>query len=155
MTATAITQGANGEYVTVMVGGQLFGLPIERVHDVFLVAKLTRVPLAPPDVAGVLNLRGRIVTAIDLSRRLGLTSKAQPGKIMAVGVEYRGEAFGLVIDAVGEVLSLAASAAETAPTNLDRRWVAVSSGIYRLERELLVVLDVDRVLYRGTEAMAA
>ena len=60
------------EYVTVTIGDQLFGLPISRVQDVFIPDRLTRVPLAPPEVAGVLNLRGRIVTAIDMRRRLGL-----------------------------------------------------------------------------------
>ena len=68
-------EGATGnvtEYVTAMIGGQLFGLPILRVQDVFTPERLTRVPLAPPEIAGVLNLRGRIVTLIDMRRRLGL-----------------------------------------------------------------------------------
>ena len=60
------------EYVTAMVGGQLFGLPILRVQDVFKPERVTRVPLAPPEIAGVLNLRGRIVTLVDLRRRLDL-----------------------------------------------------------------------------------
>ena len=60
------------EYVTATIGGQLFGLPIRRVQDVFMPERLTRVPLAPPEIAGVLNLRGRIVTLIDMRRRLGL-----------------------------------------------------------------------------------
>ena len=60
------------EYVTVMIGSQLFGLPISRVQDVFMPEKVTRVPLSVPEIAGVLNLRGRIVTAIDMRRRLGL-----------------------------------------------------------------------------------
>ena len=60
------------EYVTVVIGDQLFGLPISRVQDVFMPDRLTRVPLAPPEIAGVLNLRGRIVTTIDMRRRLGL-----------------------------------------------------------------------------------
>ena len=60
------------EYVTATVGGQLFGLPISRVQDVFVPERLARVPLAPPEIAGLLNLRGRIVTAIDMRRRLGL-----------------------------------------------------------------------------------
>jgi purine-binding chemotaxis protein CheW len=143
------------DYVTVLAGGQLFGLPIQRVHDVFVVARLTRVPLAPPDVAGVLNLRGRIVTAVDLARRLGLEARAEGGKVVAVGVEHRGESFGLIIDRVGEVLSLKGGLAEANPSNLDRRWAAVSSGICRLDRELLVVLDVDRLLLRNGEALAA
>ena len=79
------------EYVTAMVGGQLFGLPIRRVQDVFIPDRLTRVPLAPPEIAGVLNLRGRIVTLIDLSLRLGLERQDNGGPAMAIGVEFRGE----------------------------------------------------------------
>ncbi len=69
---TENTQQNLTEYVTAMIGGQLFGLPIVRVQDVFVPERLTRVPLAPPEIAGVLNLRGRIVTLIDLRRRFGL-----------------------------------------------------------------------------------
>ncbi len=79
------------EYVTATVGGQLFGLPISRVQDVFAPDRLTRVPLAPPEIAGLLNLRGRIVTAIDLRRRLGLEAFAADAPRMAIGVEYKGE----------------------------------------------------------------
>jgi hypothetical protein len=79
------------EYVTVMIGGQLFGLPISRVQDVFVPDRLTRVPLAPPEVAGVLNLRGRIVTTIDMRRRLGLPPRNDNKPSMAVGIELRGE----------------------------------------------------------------
>ncbi|MGH6664506.1 MAG: chemotaxis protein CheW, partial [Pseudolabrys sp.] len=69
--STDNTQQHLTEYVTAMIGGQLFGLPIVRVQDVFIPERLTRVPLAPPEIAGILNLRGRIVTLIDLRRRFG------------------------------------------------------------------------------------
>src|SRR4051794_31747098 len=91
------------EYVTVTIGDQLFGLPISRVQDVFMPERLTRVPLAPPEIAGVLNLRGRIVTAIDMRSRLGLPRRQGTGPTMAVGIECNGESYGLLIDAVGEV----------------------------------------------------
>src|SRR5437588_11985132 len=91
------------EYVTVMIGGQLFGLRISRVQDVFMPDRLTRVPLAPPEIAGVLNLRGRIVTAVDLRRRLGMAPRAGGRPAMAVGIELKGESYGLLIDSVGEV----------------------------------------------------
>ena len=94
------------EYVTATVGGQLFGLPISRVQDVFMPDRLARVPLAPPEVAGLLNLRGRIVTAIDMRRRLGLEAFAEGAPRMAVGIECKGESYGLLIDAIGEVLKL-------------------------------------------------
>ena len=98
------------EYVTFTTAGQLFGLPIERVQDVFKPSSITRVPLAGPEIAGVLNLRGRIVTAIHLRNRLDLAGSdaaiAETGR-MAIGIESRGELFGLLVDAVGEVLKLA------------------------------------------------
>src|SRR5271168_5248030 len=107
------------EYVTFTTAGQLFGLPIGRVQDVFKPANITRVPLAGSEIAGVLNLRGRIVTAIHLSERLDLASGGKAGvpKIsapeisapkvsapMAIGIELGSESFGLLVDSVGEVL---------------------------------------------------
>jgi purine-binding chemotaxis protein CheW len=144
------------EYVTVMIAGQLFGLPIAQVHDVFLPDRLTRVPLAAPEIAGVLNLRGRIVTAIDMHCRLGLGKRAQDRPAMAVGIDFRGESYGLLIDSVGEVLNLPESGREANPVNLDPHLAHVSGGVYRLDKQqLLVVLDVDRVLDAGKAAMAA
>src|SRR5882762_7715709 len=69
---TETTEGAVSEFVTAVIGGQLFGLPISRVQDVFMPERLTRVPLSSGEIAGVLNLRGRIVTVVDMRARLGL-----------------------------------------------------------------------------------
>jgi purine-binding chemotaxis protein CheW len=143
------------EYVTVLIGGQLFGLPISRVQDVFMPDRLTRVPLAHPDIAGVLNLRGRIVTAIDMRVRLGLTRERDAKPAMAVGIESRGESYGLLIDSVGEVLKLSPDSREQNPINLDARWARVSGGVHRLDGQLMVILDVDSVLAMGGEQMAA
>ncbi len=143
------------EYVTVTLDDQIFGLPIARVQDVFIPDRLTRVPLAPPQIAGVLNLRGRIVTVIDMRRRLGLP--ARDGKIpaIAVGIELKGESYGLLVDAVGEVMKLAKDACEVKPVNLDAGLAEVTAGVYRLDGQLLVVLDIDRVFDMNFEAMAA
>ncbi len=143
------------EYVTAMIGGQLFGLPIVRVQDVFIPERLTRVPLAPPEIAGVLNLRGRIVTLIDLRRRFGLGQREDGAPVMAIGVESRAESYGLLIDSVGEVLKLDDAGRETNPINLDARLARVSAGIHRLDGQLLIVVDVDRVLDIGVSAIAA
>jgi purine-binding chemotaxis protein CheW len=143
------------EYVTAMVGGQLFGMPILRVQDVFAPERITRVPLASQEIAGVLNLRGRIVTLIDLRCRLGLGAREAGVESMAIGVESHGESYGLLIDSVGEVLKLDAAARETNPVNLDAKLAGVSAGIYRLEGQLLVIVDVDRVLDIDTRAIAA
>ncbi|MBI3436508.1 MAG: chemotaxis protein CheW [Proteobacteria bacterium] len=143
------------EYVTVMINEQLFGLPIARVEDVFMPVRMTRVPLSAAEIAGVLNLRGRIVTAIDMRRRLGLDKREDSRPPMAIGIEFKGESYGLVIDSVGEVLKLSESAREVNPVNLDARLARVSAGIFRLDGKLLVVLDVDRVLDLGSETLAA
>jgi purine-binding chemotaxis protein CheW len=143
------------EYVTAMIGGQLFGLPILRVQDVFMPDRLTRVPLAPPEIAGVLNLRGRIVTLIDMRRRFGLGERDDSESSMAIGVESRGESYGLLIDGVGEVLALNDAAREANPINMDPRLARVSAGIHRLDGQLLIVVDVDRVLDISAAAVAA
>jgi purine-binding chemotaxis protein CheW len=149
------SEGAVTEYVTTMIGDQLFGLPIARVQDVFMPERLTRVPLASSDVAGVLNLRGRIVTAIDMRARLGLP-KADAGRPpMAVGVELRGESYGLLIDQIGEVLKLPDDSREENPVNLDPRMAKMAAGVHRLDGQLMVVLDVDRVLEILPDMLAA
>jgi purine-binding chemotaxis protein CheW len=143
------------DYVTFTTADQMFGLPIECVQDVFKPTRITPVPLAGPEIAGVLNLRGRIVTAIELRSRLGLGVRDTDRVPMAIGIELRGESFGLLVDAVGEVLKLPDSEREANPINLDRNLNRVSAGVFRLDGHLLVVLDIDRVLDLATEAMAA
>jgi purine-binding chemotaxis protein CheW len=143
------------EYVTALIGGQLFGLPISRVQDVFKPEGLTRVPLAAREIAGLLNLRGRIVTLIDMRRRLDFDADARGRAPLAVGIEHKGESYGLLIDEIGEVLKLSAASREETPVNLDPRLARVSAGVHRLDGRLLVVLDVDRVLDAGAAAEAA
>ncbi|MEW6450526.1 MAG: chemotaxis protein CheW [Pseudomonadota bacterium] len=143
------------EYVTVTIGAQLFGLPISRVQDVFAPDRLTKVPLAPPEVAGILNLRGRIVTAIEMRSRLDMGPRAPGQPVMAIGIELKGESYGLLVDAVGEVMKFRTDACEPRPANLDERLARLSSGVVRLDGQLLVVLDVDRVLDMKNGAIAA
>lgn len=143
------------EFVTAWIADQLFGIPISRVHDVFEVERMTRVPLAPAEIAGVLNLRGRVVTALDMRKRLGLPPRENAKKQMAIGLDHDGEAYGLLVDSMGEVLKLSVDAIDAVPINLQQDWAAVSAGIYRLEDRLMVVLDVDRVLNFGNDTLAA
>ena len=143
------------QYVTVIIADQLFGLPIARVHDVFMPESMTPVPLARTEIAGLLNLRGRIVTAIDMRRMLDLPEREEGSTRMAVGIDYKGESYGLIIDRVGEVLNLPNAEREPNPVNLAPRWAAVSAGVHRLEGTLMVILDVDSVLHSMNEAVAA
>ena len=115
-TKTETIEGTVAEYVTAVIGGQLFGLPISRVQDVFMPERLTRVPLSSAEIAGVLNLRGRIVTVVDMRARLGLPKNDDGKPPMAVGVDLRGESYGLLIDQIGEVLNSATMAARKTPS---------------------------------------
>jgi purine-binding chemotaxis protein CheW len=133
------------EYVTATIDGQLFGVPVLSVQDVLGPQRLANIPLAPNEVAGALNLRGRIVTAIDLRRRLGLPA-ADKQASMSIVVDHHGELYSLLIDEVGEVLSVPAGSYERNPPTLDSRWREVSGGIYRLDGSLMVFLEVDRLL---------
>lgn len=154
MTHDAANESFN-EYVTAVIGGQVFGLPILHVQDVFAVTRLTRVPLAPPEVAGLLNLRGRIVTLIDLRKRFGFDATSDDGPRMAIGIESSGESYGLLIDRIGEVMRLDAEAREPVPINLDPQLAEIATGVYRLDGRLLVVADVGRILSLGGMELAA
>ena len=148
-------EGTVSEYVTALIGGQLFGLPISRVQDVFMPERVTRVPLASGEIAGVLNLRGRIVTVINMRARLGMPKNEDGKAPMAVGVDLRGESYGLLIDQIGEVLRLPDEGRQENPVNLDPRMAKLAGGVYRLDGQLMVVLDVDRVLEIAPELKAA
>ena len=152
---TESIEGTVAEYVTAVIGGQLFGLPISRVQDVFMPERLTRVPLSSQEIAGVLNLRGRIVTVVDMRARLGLPRAGEGKPPMAVGVDLRGESYGLLIDSIGEVLRLPEASREENPVNLDPRMAKLAGGVHRLDGQLMVVLDVDRVLELAPEMKAA
>ncbi len=146
-TSFAIAASGTKEFVTVHIGDQLFGVQVTDIRDVFALKSLTPVPGSKPEIAGVLNLRGRIVTAIDARCRLGLPARPQGyAGMMAVGVERNGEAFGILVDAVGEVLRLSDTDCEPNPVNLDATWKTISQGVYRLEGKLLITLDIDRLL---------
>ncbi|MCJ2014797.1 chemotaxis protein CheW [Methylobacterium sp. J-076] len=158
--ANGAETGPTEDFVTVHVDGVLFGLAIERVHDVFVPSGVTPVPLAPPEIVGLLNLRGRVVTALCLRRRLGMAPAATrdeaaqggaDGRGMAIGLEQGGETFALIVDGVGEVLKLGADTKESVPINLDARWRDLTICVHRLEGRLLVILDVDALLDFGSK----
>jgi purine-binding chemotaxis protein CheW len=133
-------------FVTLTVADQLCGVPVLTVRDILGEHAITRIPLAPPEIAGSLNLRGRIVTAIDLRRRLNLPTAPADRPCMSVVAEQAGELYALLVDQVSEVMSLKASAFERNPPTLPPTWAEFSSGIYRLDGRLLVVLDVGKLL---------
>lgn len=135
------------DFLTVYIDGQLFGIPVLKVEDVLGEQRVTKIPLAPPEVAGSLNLRGRIVTAINVRKRLGLQDDITNDHQMSVVVEHENELYSLIIDRVGDVLTLKNDDFQSNPATLDAVWRDVSAGIYRLEKNLLVVLDVSKMVH--------
>lgn len=144
--ASAAATGTERVFVTLQLGGQLCGVPVDVVRDVLGVQTITRIPLAAPEIAGSLNLRGRIVTAIDLRRRLRLPAAEDGSARMSIVTEQGAELYALLVDQVSEVMSLPVRLLEQAPPTLADNWAEFSAGVYRLTGQLLVVLDVDRLL---------
>src|ERR1700753_3116870 len=131
----------NQVLVTLTVGEQLCGVPVLAVRDILGEQTITRIPLAPPEISGSLNLRGRIVSAIDLRRRLRLPPAAPGQPRMSVVAEQGGELYALLVDQGAEVRSVEPSLFERNPPTLEKNWAAFSTGIFRLDGRLLVVLD--------------
>lgn len=134
------------DFLTVIIAEQRFGIPVLQVQDVLRQQTITRIPLAAPEIAGSLNLRGRIVTAIDVRKRLNITTRRPDKPSMSVVVEHKGELYSLIIDEVGDVISLDNDKIEKNPGTLDPLWRDVSVGIYQLQAELLVIMDVSKLL---------
>ena len=145
----AAEDAADEIYLTLSVAETRCGVPVLAVRDVLTAQAITRIPLAPPEVAGSLNLRGRIVTAIDLRRRLGLPPRGEGGPGMSVVVERDGELYSLLVDEVGDVVPLPRSGRAAKPPTLDPLWREVAADVHRLEEGLVILLDVERVLAIG------
>jgi purine-binding chemotaxis protein CheW len=135
--------------LTITVGGQACGVPVLAVRDVLGTQSITPIPLAPAEIEGAMNLRGRIVTAVDLRRRLGLPGRPADAQPMSVVVEHGGELYAMLADAVADVVPLPAAERDANPPTLDPQWREVSRGVHRRDGALLILLDVDRVLAIG------
>ena len=142
--AQAKSTGERRQYLTMTIGEQPFGILVSLIHEVIGHQNITRIPLAPREIAGVLNLRGRTITAIDVRARLGMPSERQGGR--SVLVEHAGEVHSLMVDSVGDVIMLDDALFEPHPRTISQAVRDVSSGIFRLDDMLLVVLDVQRLV---------
>jgi purine-binding chemotaxis protein CheW len=143
----ALIEDATTDYVTFSMGKQMFGVPVQGVQDILVPERIAPVPLAPPEVRGLINLRGRIVTVIDVRIRLGLKDERDPAsRAMGVTVESGHELYTLLVDHVGDVITLATDSFEANPATVDNLWKDFSKGVYRLSDQLMVVLDIDRLL---------
>ena len=138
--------GNDHDFVTMRLDGQLFGISVMAVQDVLRKLKVSPVPLSPDVIAGSLNIRGRIVTALAMRKRLNIPQNEQNDTAMYVVVEYHNELYALVVDSVGDVLNLPMAQFEKPPANMDVGWRNVASGVFKLDQELLVILDVSALI---------
>lgn len=137
---------AHFEYVTFRLTDQWLGIPVTIVQEVLAAQRIASVPLSPPTIAGFLNLRGQIVTAVDLRVTLRLPPREAGSEVMNVVVRHEGELFAFMVDEVGDVVSVDADAVEPAPSTLDDRWRVACAGIVRRDRGLLIVMNVQELL---------
>jgi purine-binding chemotaxis protein CheW len=131
------------QFSTFVVDHLLFGVEVEKVQEVIRYQEMTRVPLAPPVVRGLINLRGQIVTAIDLRRRLDLHERATADLPMNVVVRHDDGAVSLLVDEIGDVLEVEEEDFEPPPESLDSKARRLIPGVYKLSDRLMHVLDTD------------
>lgn len=143
------------QLLTFTLSDQLFGIPVEHVSDVLSAQEVTPMPLAPPAISGVMNLRGHIVTAIDVRHCLGQEPRAEGQSSMSIVVSQENELFSLIIDTVGDVLQLSCDSFENVPATLDPAWRSVSAGIHKLQDNLLIILDVTQLLAMAGDTKTA
>ena len=141
----ALRVGTEARCFTVVVGDEIFGLPVDSVQTIFQVDSVTPIPLGPREILGLVNLRGKIVTAVSLRRRLQIPDRHDTGETLAIGIEQRGENFALVVDEVGDVIPLSESARIPLPPHLDGERAKLTAAFYRLEDRILPILDMNAV----------
>ncbi|MCQ8240687.1 chemotaxis protein CheW [Rhizosaccharibacter radicis] len=142
----SLSRDRESSYVTLTLGDQLCGVPVLRIREVVTDARIVRVPLAPAQIAGNINLRGRIVTAIDTRYLLGLPPQEAGSRRVAAVAERGADLYALLIDQVLEVLTLPDADLEPLPINLSAEWRKHSSGVFRLPDRLLMLLDIESLL---------
>lgn len=143
------------QFTTFSVDGHYFGIEVNRVQEVLRYQEMTRVPLAPAVVSGLINLRGQIVTAIDLRQRLGLRPRPQGQRPMNVIVRSDDGAVSLLVDEIGDVSSVTANMAEPLPETLQHLGRELIEGVYKLNSRLLLALDSARVVTLPTNRRLA
>jgi purine-binding chemotaxis protein CheW len=135
---------------TFFLDGMFYGIDVVRVQEVIRYQEMTRVPLAPPTVRGLINLRGQIVTALDMRRRVGLAERAAESLPMNVVVRTEDGAASLLVDDIGDVIEVSEAAYEAAPNTVPAGLRAVVRGIFKLEKRLLIELDTDKIVAGAT-----
>lgn len=131
--------------VSLRLDGQMIGLPIERVRDVFQVEAVAPVPLADAAVCGLVNLRGRVVALLSLAGLIGLGPRPQPPRL-AVSLTWRGEVAAIAIDEIGDVLTVPLGAAMPVPGHLSGPWARSARRVHRWGDDLVIELDLEALM---------
>lgn len=140
-----ITSNREQQFLSVYMGDQAFGIPILQVQDILHTQQLTHIPLAADFVEGIMNLRGRIVTAINFRKRL-CNHEAGNANTMSVVLEHDDELFSLIVDEVGEVLTLPTDKIEGTPLALNPAWREVATGVFQLKDRIMILLNPNALL---------
>lgn len=141
------------QFCTFLLDGRYFGVEVREVQEVIRYQEMTRVPLASPVISGLINLRGRIVTAIDLRRRLGLADRPADEQPMNVIVRASDEAISLLVDEIGDVIEVPADKFEQPPETISMFAKSLIRGAYKLEDRLMLVLDTQEAVEIPQEAV--
>ena len=128
---------------------QFFGVPVQRVQEVIRYQEMTRVPLTPPVIRGLINLRGQIVMAVDLRRRFGMEDRPESQLPMNVVVRTDDGAVSLLVDEIGDVLEVDEGSFEGPPETVQDETRELVRGVYKLRERLMLVLDTERAVTGG------
>lgn len=142
------------QFCTFRLDGHFLGVEVERVQEVIRYQEMTPVPLAAAAVSGLINLRGQIVTAVDLRQCLGMPPRPEGKLPMNVVVRANERAVSLLVDEIGDVLDVPGDSFEQSPTTLDKVDRSLFTGVYKLDGKLLLVLDTDKAVARGITPVA-
>lgn len=129
----------------IYIAGEVFGLPVDRVQTVFTIQAITPVPLGPREIVGLVNLRGKVMTAVSLRRCLAMPDLPPTRTMLAVGMDHHGEDFALVVDEVGDVIDLSAQGRILLPPHLAGCRAKFTKAAYRLPDGVLSLLDIGAV----------
>jgi purine-binding chemotaxis protein CheW len=134
------------QFCTFQVGDLYMGIEVLNVQEVIRRQEMTRVPLAAPAVSGLINLRGQIVTAIDLRHRLRLAPRPEGSEPMNVVIRTSDGAVSLLVDEIGDVIEPSADSFESASETVDESAQGLIRGVYKLSNRLMLILDIDRAI---------
>ncbi len=146
MENSTIKMTQENQFCTFYLEKLFFGIEVEKVQEIIRYQKITHVPLSSPEVAGLINLRSQIVTAIDLRRRLNLTDNKMEKSPLNVVVRFEDETISLLVDEVGDVMDVSQDNFEPPPETLRGKVRELIRGAYKLEKQLLLILDVEKVV---------